>query len=85
MRKKLLYILSGKNISKPARTIMRLSLILSCLLLTASLLLAVYAGPLTAYSVELHRLSADLYRAPQGVLLVSFLGALIVDSRLKGD
>lgn len=85
MRKWLSYILSGKNISKPARTIVRLSLILSCLLLTASLLLAVYAGPLTAYNVELHRLSADLYRAPQGVLLVSFLGALIVDSRMKGD
>ena len=47
MRKWLSYILSGKNISKPARTIVRLSLILSCLLLTASLLLAVYAGPLT--------------------------------------
>lgn len=85
MRKKLSYILSGANISKPAKTLMRFSLILSCALLAASLLLAVYAGPLTAHSVTLHRLSADLYRAPQGVLLVAFLGALIVDSKMRGE
>ena len=64
---------------------MRASLMLSCALLAASLLLAVYAGPLTAYNVHILKLSADLYRAPQGVLLVASLGALIVDSKLKGD
>lgn len=85
MRKKLLYILSGEKISRPAKRLIRFSLVVSCLLLTASLLLAVYAGPLTAHNVELLRLSADLYRAPQGVLLVAFLGALIVDAKLRGD
>lgn len=84
MRKRLLAILSGKNISKPARTLLRASLTLSCVLLAASLLLAVYAGPQTAYSVHILKLSADLYRAPQGVLLVASLGALIVDAAAKG-
>lgn len=85
MRKKLLSLLSGKNISKPAKFLIRLSLVVSCALLVSSLLLAVYAGPLTARNVHILRLSADLYRAPQGILLVGFLGALIVDSKMKGD
>lgn len=85
MRKKLLYILSGKNISAPALAMVRASLLVSCALLAASLLVEVYAGPMTAHNVHIHRLSADLYRAPQGVLLVAFLGALIVDFKLKGD
>lgn len=83
MKRKLWYILSGKNISGPALAVIRLSLILSCALLTLSLLTAVWAGPLTARSVFACRLSADLYRAPQGVLLAGFVGALIIDSVIK--
>lgn len=85
MRKKLRRLLSGKNITPPARWLMRTSLALSCVLLALSLVLAVWAGPLTARNVHILRLSADLYRAPQGVLLVAFLGALIVDAKMKGD
>lgn len=85
MRKKLRRFLSGKNISPPARWLMRVSLALSCALLALSLVLAVWAGPLTARNVHILKLSADLYRAPQGVLLVAFLGALIVDAKMKGD
>lgn len=83
MKRKLLYILSGRNISKPALLVIRVSLILSCALLAFSLLIAVWAGPLTARSVCIYRLSADLYRAPQGVLLAGFVGALIIDSLIK--
>lgn len=85
MRKKFRRLLSGKNIAPPARWLMRTSLALSCALLALSLVLAVWAGPLTARNVHILRLSADLYRAPQGVLLVAFLGALIVDAKMKGD
>ncbi len=85
MRKKLRRLFSGENISQPARRLLRGCLALSCVLLALSLVLAVWAGPLTARNVHILRLSADLYRAPQGVLLVASLGALIVDAKMKGD
>ncbi len=83
MRKKLSYILSGENISRPALLMIRGSVLLSCALLALSLLIEVWAGPMTARNVHMYRLAADLYRAPQGVLLAGFVGALIVDTVIK--
>lgn len=74
---------SGDNISPPARIMMRAGLILSCLMLSASLLIAVYAGEPTLHNRFLCSLYAQLYRAPQGVLLVISLGALCVDGLIK--
>ena len=59
------------------------SVLLSCALLALSLLIEVWAGPMTARNVHMYRLAADLYRAPQGVLLAGFVGALIVDTVIK--
>ena len=70
--------------SPPAEFILRLGLGLSALTLAAALLLAVWAGPLGARSVHIHRLVADLYRMPQSVLLVCSLGALIAEDRYSG-
>lgn len=83
MRGRLKKFLSGGNISKSALSLIRYSLILSCALLVLSLLLTVWAGPLTARNIYIHRLAADLYRAPQGVLLAAFVGALIIDTAIK--
>lgn len=83
MKRKIAYIFSGGNISKPALLIIRGSVILSCVLLALSLLMEVWAGPMTARNIHIFRLAADLYRAPQGVLLAGFVGALIVDSIIK--
>ena len=85
MGRKLKYIFSGENISRPALLIIRGSVMLSCALLALSLLMEVWAGPMTARNVHIYRLAADLYRAPQGVLLAGFVGALIVDSVIKGE
>ncbi len=72
----------GRSISWPARLLIEGGLILSAVLLAGALLLAVYTGPLTAHNVHIHRLIADLYRTPQSVLLVTHLGALILEDRL---
>lgn len=83
MKKRLMEMLSGKNISGPALTLIRFSLILSCALLVLSLLTEVWAGPLTARNVYIHRLAADLYRAPQGVLIAASVGSLVIDALIK--
>ena len=72
-----------RELSRPARSILELGAILSCLILAAALLMSVYTGGLNAHSVHTHRLIADLYRLPQGILLVTFLGALLVEDRLS--
>ncbi len=87
MLKRAVYIISRllslRGVSPEARRMVRWSLALSCAILALALLYGVYIGPLNAGNVQSHRLLADLYRAPQGVLLVSSLGALIVDSSLR--
>ncbi len=82
MLKGLRQMFHGKP-SPPALFILRLGLALSCVILAIALLVLVYAGPMTARNVHIHRLIADLYRAPQGVLLVTFIGALIVECQWK--
>ena len=83
MKKKLRYMLSGVNISGPALFVIRLSMKISCAVLVLSLLTHISAGPMTAENVYIYRLAADLYRAPLGVLLTAFLGALIIDALIK--
>ncbi len=72
-----------RRLSRPAYYLIKGGLMLSCLILAAALALSVHTGPLSAHNVHTHRLIADLYRAPQGILLVSSLGALIVEDRLQ--
>lgn len=83
MKRRLRLMLTGGNISPPALFLMRLALRLSCAILALALLVQVRAGPLTAGNVYIHRLAADLYRAPLGVLLAAFVGALIVDALMR--
>ncbi len=64
-----------------ALTVIRAGLIVSCLLLSVSLLVAVAAGELTSTTYELHYLYSELYRAPLGVLIISSLGALVFEDR----
>ncbi len=71
-----------RRISRPAYLLIKAGLIFSAVLLAADLLLAVYTGPLTAHNVHTHRFLADLYRTPQAVLLITHLGALILEDRL---
>ncbi len=70
-------------LSPPAYGLIKGGLVLSCALLAASLALVLHAGPLSAHNVHIHRLAADLYRAPLGVLLLTHLGALLVEERLS--
>lgn len=65
--------------TKMALLIIKFGLSLSCLLLAASLLVGVYAGELTSRTYELHYLYSELYRTPLGILLLSSLGALIIN------
>ncbi|MGM9521269.1 MAG: hypothetical protein ACI3VB_02175 [Oscillospiraceae bacterium] len=71
------------GVSPPAVKIYKISLILSCIMLAASLLILVYAGELTAHTYRLHYLGAELYRTPQAILLAASIGALIIDDMLK--
>ncbi len=71
-----------RRLSGPAYLMIKAGLLFSAALLAAALLLAVYTGPLTAHNVHIHRFIADLYRLPQSVLLVTHLGALILEDRL---
>ncbi len=73
----------GRRLSRPAYLLIRYGLIASCLILAGALLLSVYTGPLTAHNVHTHRLIADLYRTPLGILLTVYLGALIIEDRLQ--
>lgn len=86
--KRAVYIISGiltlRGVSPTARALVRGSLAVSCVILAAALLYGVYIGDFSPRDILRHRLLADLYRAPQGVLLVSSLGALIVDSSSRG-
>ena len=77
--KKLRIFFSGTGVSPPARAILVLGISLSCFLLSLSLIIAVYAGDLTPHTYKLHYLYAELYRVPQGILLICFLAALICD------
>ena len=80
MKKIIEKLLRGKQEPAPAaRLILKIALALSCIILSASLLVAVYAGPLTAHTYELHYLYSELYRAPLGVLLLSSFGALLAN------
>lgn len=72
-----------RELSAPARGLLKLGVMLSCLILAFALLLSVYTGELNAHNVHTHRLIADLYRLPQGILLVTHLGALLVEDRLS--
>ena len=80
MFKKIVKKLKGnRSPSKTALLIIRSGLALSCLLLSFSLLVGVYAGAFTSRTYELHYLYSELYRTPLGILLITFLGALIVN------
>lgn len=83
MNKKLRRRHSRQNVSPPARLLMRAGLILSALMLSACLLLIVYQGPPAIHNRRVYALIAQLYRAPQSVLLVSSLGAVCLDGILK--
>ena len=80
MFKKILKNFKGNyRTTKMALLIIKFGLSLSCLLLAASLLVGVYAGELTSRTYELHYLYSELYRTPLGILLLSSLGALIIN------
>ncbi len=83
MKDKLRKIAKGAGFSPPAYLILRLGLILSCLMLASSLLIAVYIGPPGLHNRAAYSLMAQLYREPQSVLLVSSVGALILDGLMK--
>ncbi len=83
MKNKLRKIFSGEGFSAPAYFILRCGLVLSCLMLAASLLIAVYIGPPGLHNHTTYSLVAQLYREPQSVILVTSLGALIVDRLMK--
>ena len=82
MRKKLKQI-SCKNVTKPAYLLMKYALMFSCLLLSASLLVAVYTGGFSARSCRQYFLYAELFRTPQSILLVASIGALYIDQAFK--
>lgn len=83
MKEKLRRFFAGDGISKPAYHLMRCGLMLCCLLLTACLILCVYAGPPCIQNRRLYALASQLYREPQSVLLIVSLGALCVDGLIK--
>lgn len=62
--------------------IIRLSLKLSCFLLSLALLAEVWGGELTARTYEIHYLAAELYRLPQGLLLLAFIAAAVINDQL---
>lgn len=77
------FIPSRERLTKPAYLLIRLGMTLSCLILAGCLLYGVYIGELNAHSVALHRLLADIYRLPLGILPVTALGALIAEDAVR--
>lgn len=59
--------------------IIKIGLLVSCLLLSFSLLIEVRSGPFTARTYADHYLSAELYRLPLGILLLSFIASAIIN------
>ncbi len=72
-----------EGVSRPARLLLKGTLALSCALLAAALLTAVYAGDVTARSIRLFYMTVSLYKAPLGLLLLASLGALVIDGQSK--
>lgn len=73
--KKTLFRSFFDRLSTKSKKAMRISLIISDVILMASLLIEVAAGGFSLSTYALHRLAAELYRLPCAVLLFGWIFA----------
>ena len=78
MKKKINALLKPDGLHPVSRGLVKWSLIVSCVFLAASLIVEVWSGEFTARTYAAHYLAAELYRIPQGILLVSFIAAAVI-------
>ena len=69
-------------LKKESLAFIRSGLAVSCVLLAASLLAGVIAGPFSAREYKLFYIAVELYRMPLAILLVTNIAAAITEERL---
>ena len=78
--KKLLSRMS--EMCEEAYFLIRCSVILTAALLACSLIVIVAAGKFSTDTYKLYLLAEELYRLPQGILLIAAVGSVIFEEKL---
>lgn len=67
---------------KQSYIILKISLILSCVVLIGAFVLLLQSGCFSSSSYESYCLASELWRAPQAILLVAALGTVLIEERV---
>ena len=70
-----------RQMSRPARFILKISLLISCAYLISALIIIISAGEFTARNYEMYLLARYLYNTPQSILLVSVIVSAVVEEQ----
>ena len=71
-----------RSMSRPTYLIIKYSLIVSCILLLASLVVFIRAGEFSASTYKLFDLAKRLYDTPVSILLIAAIASVCVEERL---